>query len=193
MAGCDPLSHGGSSKRAAHSLYQRGIGAGGLSSTPGVDIKEIQMRRLIVAALAVVTVAGCGSSSEPTTTLNGHAILTRGYTFQSGTGSIKPTDLSANSDPTKLLCRGDGLFADLTPGSTVSMLDGSGTVIATGAVDAWDGNSIAQADKIACSMSFTIEHAPANVSGAQLRFGQHPPVALAADYSTATVALTLVQ
>ncbi|WP_227979984.1 hypothetical protein [Nocardia spumae] len=74
----------------------------------------------------------------------------------------------------------------------MSMLDASGKVIATGKVTG-DTPSAGPASTMRCSLAFQIEKAPAGVSGAQVRVGQHPAVALAPDYDQGYATINIVQ
>ncbi|WP_148307014.1 hypothetical protein [Nocardia nova] len=151
------------------------------------------MTSALIAAMSCTVIAACGDSSTPTATTTGAFVLSSGFAFQEDNGSlIRPAELATDANPFSFGCTGIGPFADVAKGAVVSMLDGSDKVIATGKVTETN-TSTGPDTRYTCQLSFEIPKAPVGVSGAQVRIGQHSPVALDADYATGHSMLNLVQ
>lgn len=122
----------------------------------------------------------------------GDVVLSTGYGFRSGNSVIRPDQLARDANPFLLDCTGTGLFADIAPGTVVSLLNGSGTVLASGAI-VRSATTLGDANGLRCTFGFTIEKAPVGITGAQVRVGQHSPVTVKPDYDRGYSTLNLMQ
>lgn len=151
------------------------------------------MRRTMSAITFFVTaaamIAGCSNDhAADNTTVHGTFVLSDGFDYTDSQGLIPPSQLAQNPDWSELGCIGVGSFADAKPGTTVSMLDATGKIVATGQVA-----TVALQGQTGCGLKFVIQNAPSAIDGAQVRLGQHAPVALGSDYETQPPSIDLVQ
>ncbi|MGW0043494.1 hypothetical protein [Rhodococcus sp. NPDC003348] len=122
---------------------------------------HIALAAVGLAALVSVGATGCGADKPPTTFEMRGSVIVPTYELTGG-GSVAGD----------LPCVGSGRFANVRPGTTVTVLDDAGKILATGSVE--QGLVGGESYGIACSLKFKVPGVPDGPGRYRVEVNGHP-------------------